>query len=212
MARPFNQSLDLAANVCEASREGKTSIYKVDLETRAVRAVVADPAEERTPSWSRDGLWIYFASKRSGSWQIEKVPAAGGTPTPVTTKGGFRPLESSDSKFVYYVKGNDVAGIWRVPNGGGEERLILDHLRPDLSGDWAVTGDGICFLRFDQYGDREGALWFYDFATHRVKEIAKLGRHHILGEGFTVSADGRSILYSVWEHPGGDVMLVENFR
>ncbi len=198
--------------VCEASRNGKTSIYTVDLETRGVRGVVADPFEERVPSWSRDGLWIYFASKRTGSWQIWKVPAEGGSLVQVTKQGGFRPFESSDSRFVYYVKGGDVGGVWRVPNDGGEEIQVFDEPTPGMSGNWAVADDGIYFIRFDPYANEEGTVLFYDFATRRAKEIAKLGRHHILGEGFTVSSDRRSFLYTVWEHPGGDIMLVENFR
>jgi hypothetical protein len=75
-----------------------------------------------------------------------------------------------------------------------------------------VVDEGIYFMRFDHYADGEGTILFYDFATRQVKEIAKLGRHHILSEGFTVSSDQHSFLYTVWEHPGGDIMLVENFR
>jgi Tol biopolymer transport system component len=198
--------------VCEASRNGKTSIYTVDLETRGVRGVVADPSEERVPSWSRDGLWIYFASKRTGSWQIWKVLSEGGAPVQVTKQGGSRPVESPDSRFVYYEKGGDVTGVWRVPSGGGEELLTFDQPKPGISGNWAVVDEGIYFMRFDHYADGEGTILFYDFATRRVKEIAKLGRHHILSEGFTVSSDQHSFLYTVWEHPGGDIMLVENFR
>jgi Tol biopolymer transport system component/DNA-binding winged helix-turn-helix (wHTH) protein len=198
--------------VCEASRNGKTSIYTVDLETRSVRGVVADPSEERTPSWSRDGLWIYFASKRAGSWQIWKVLTEGGAPVQITKQGGFRPVQSPDSRFVYYVKGDDVAGVWRVPSNGGEELLAFDQPRSGMSGNWEVVEGGIYFIRFDQYNHEEGAILFYDFASGRLKETAKLGRHHILGEGFTVSSDRRSFLYTVWEHPGGDIMLVENFR
>jgi Tol biopolymer transport system component/DNA-binding winged helix-turn-helix (wHTH) protein len=198
--------------VCEASRNGKTSIYMIELETRRVRGLVADPLEERVPSWSRDGRWVYFASRRSGSWQIWKVLAAGGVQMQVTKQGGFRPFESSDARFVYYSKGGDVAGIWRVASDGGEETLILDKLQPEMSENWAVVDDGIYFIHFDQYADEEGAILFYDFARGRVKEMAKLGRHHILPEGLTVSSDRRSFLYTVWEHPGGDIMLVENFR
>jgi hypothetical protein len=45
-----------------------------------------------------------------------------------------------------------------------------------------------------------------------VKEITKLGKHHIVSGGLTVSSDRHPFLYTVWEHPGGDIMLVENFR
>jgi Tol biopolymer transport system component len=198
--------------VCEASKGGKTSIYAIDLETHGVRGLVADPSEERVPSWSRDGQWVYFASKRSGSWQIWKVLAEGGAPLQVTKQGGFRPSESSDSRFVYYSKGGDVAGVWRVPSDGGTEVLVLDRSKSEMSENWAVVDDGIYFIRFDQYADVEGAILFYDFATERVKQIAKLGKHHIVAGGLTVSSDRRSFLYTVWEHPGGDIMLVENFR
>ena len=174
--------------VCETSRDGKTSIYTIDLETRGVRRLVADPSEERVPSWSHDGRWVYFASKRKGSWQIWKVLAEGGAPVQVTKQGGFRPLESSDSRFVYYTKGTDVAGVWRVPSDGGEEILILDQVK--RSDNWEVVDDGIYFIRFDRYTHEEGAILFYDFATGRMKEIAKLGRHHIEGGGLSVLPTG----------------------
>ena len=195
--------------VCEASKDGKTSIYTIDLETHGVRGLVADPSEERVPSWSLNGRWVYFASKRSGSWQIWKALAEGGAPVQVTKHGGFRPFESSDSRYVYYSKGGDGAGVWRVPSDGGEEILILDKLKPDMSENWVVVDDGIYFI---QYAEEKGTIVFYDFATQRVQEIAKLGRHHILPEGLRVSSDRRSFFYTVWEHPGGDIMLVENFR
>jgi Tol biopolymer transport system component len=198
--------------VCESSREGKTSISMIDLGTHGVRGLVADPSEERAPSWSRDGQWIYFGSKRSGSWQIWKVLAEGGAPVQVTKQGGFLPIESPDARFVYYDKGN-VAGVWRVPIDGGEEILILDQLKPGMSGNWAVVDDGIYFIRFDHANtDEEGAILFYDLATGRVKETVKLGKHHIISGGLSVSSDRRSFFYTVWEHPGGDIMLVENFR
>jgi len=198
--------------VCESSRNGKTSISAIDLETHGLRGLVADPSEERVPSWSRDGQWIYFGSKRSGSWQIWKVLAEGGAPVQVTKQGGFLPFESSDARFVYYDKG-DVAGVWRVPIDGGEEILILDQLKPGMSGNWAVVDDGIYFIRFDYVNtEEEGAILFYDFASGRVKEIVKLGKDHILSGGLSVSSDRRLFLYTVWEHLGGDIMLVENFR
>jgi Tol biopolymer transport system component len=199
--------------VCQSSKDGKTSIYTLDLDTREVRRLIADPSEERNPSWSRDGQWVYFGSKRSGSWQIWKVIAEGGTPVQITQQGGFLPCESPDGRFVYYAKGGEVAGVWRVPIDGGEEILILDQLKPDMYANWAVVDDGIYFIQFDINVKAKGALLFYDFDKRRVKEIAKLGSSHILPGGLAVSADRRSFFYTVWEHEAGsDIMLVENYR
>jgi Tol biopolymer transport system component len=198
--------------VCDSVRDGKTSIYVIDLETRGVRGLVADPSEERVPSWSRDGQCVYFGSKRSGSWQIWKVLAEGGALVQVTKQGGSIPFESRDGRFVYYAKFDDVAGVWRVPIDGGEEILILDQLKPEMSTNWAVVDDGIYFIRFDVNTKEEGAILFFDFATGLVKEIVKLGRDQIVGAGLAVSSDRHSFFYTVWEHPGADIMLVENFR
>src|SRR5262249_10030410 len=55
---------------CEASKDRKTSVYMIHLETRAVHRLLAEPVEERVPTWSLDGRWIFFASRRSGTWQI----------------------------------------------------------------------------------------------------------------------------------------------
>ena len=198
--------------VFDSLRDGKTSIYTIDLDTRVVRGLVADPSEERVPSWSRDGQWVYFGSRRSGSWQIWKVLAEGGAPVQVTKQGGFLSFESPDARFVYYDKGDDGAGVWRSPIDGGEEILILDQLKPQMSTNWTVVDNGIYFIRFDINTNEEGAILFFDFATARVKEIVKLGRDHIVPGGLAVSSDRRSFFYTVWEHPGADIMLVENFR
>jgi len=194
---------------CEASKDGKTTIYVINLETSAVRRLLAEPVDERTPSWSRDGRSIFFASSRSGTWQVWKTLASGSAPVPLTTQGGFQPVESNDSKFIYYAR---EGGVWKIPPAGGPESLVLHQPKLDLAMNWSAVDNGIYFIRFNEYTDGEGTILFYDFPTAHVKEIARLGRHHILGEGLTVSADRRSFFYNVWEHPGGDVMLVDNFR
>jgi hypothetical protein len=56
----------------------------------------------------------------------------------------------------------------------------------------------------------ENRLQYFDFATLRSTTLA-----HDLGNvdvGFTVSPDGRTILYSRVDSSIDDLMLVENFR
>jgi len=63
--------------------------------------LTTDPADHFVPSWSRDGNWIYFASTRSGRYEVWKAPAGGGEAIEVTRNGGFAALESLDGKVVY---------------------------------------------------------------------------------------------------------------
>lgn len=43
------------------------------------------PAEDVTPTWSRDGRSIYFASNRSGEFQTWKISVEGDEPKQIKT-------------------------------------------------------------------------------------------------------------------------------
>jgi len=59
--------------------------------------------------------------------------------------GGFAALRSFDAKYLYYAKGRDLPGIWRVPVNGGEETKLLDGAPVGGWGYYAVTSDGIYY-------------------------------------------------------------------
>src|SRR4029453_5413653 len=127
----------------------------------------------------------------------------------VTKQGGGVAFESRGGGYFYYVK-DSAPGIWRVPVDGGEEIQVFDSFKSDLVSDWAVVSDGIYFINPDA---KDGvAIEFFDFATRKVKQVAALGKVAILEFGMAVSPDRRQILYAQNDNPGGDIMLVENFR
>jgi Tol biopolymer transport system component len=103
------------------------------------------------PSWSRDGKWIYFASDRTGAFQIWKVPAtsgeSGSTPAiQVTRSGGFNGIESPDGKYLYFNKDRENGALWRldVASGAGSEQPVLESL--EWWGWWALGPNGIYFF------------------------------------------------------------------
>jgi Tol biopolymer transport system component len=187
--------------------EEQSDIYVISSDGGPIRRLTEDKAEDVTPSWSRDGHWIYFASNRSGNYQVWKMPAEGGEALQVTQRGGYAAFESPDGKYVYYAKGLDVPGLWRVPVNGGEEELAFNRLGAGAWHLWAVVDQGIYFAETE--GKSRGVVEFFSFATRRVTRVALLEKPPAIG--LAISPDGRWLLYTQADTADADIMLVENF-
>jgi Tol biopolymer transport system component len=156
-------------------------------------------------TWSRDGKWIYFGSSRGGRSEVWKMPSGGGEPVQVTRNGGWgAAFESPDGKFLYYTKSRRV---WRVPLAGGDETQVLKEPL-NYASDFVVVEEGIYFLS-GPGASAPGVLYLFEFATGALRQIATMKS---LCLGLTISPDRRSILFSQFDQPGSDLMLVENFR
>jgi Tol biopolymer transport system component len=190
----------------DSRKGGSADLYLTSTEGGSLRRLTSDPGYEGEASWSQDGKWIYFWSDRSGRPEVYKMPAGGGEPIQVTREGGLYASETSDGKWLYYSKGKGAMGpyaIWRVPRGGGEERLF--HGGPlGQSFNFVVVDDGIFFA------NARGTLDFVDFATGKGKPICRMDKGWEFG--LTISPDRRWFLCSLSEESSNDLMLVENFR
>ncbi|HEX9000528.1 MAG TPA: winged helix-turn-helix domain-containing protein, partial [Blastocatellia bacterium] len=169
------------------------------------RRLTMDDAEDIRPSWSHDGKWIYFSSNRSGNHQLWKQKVAGGPAQQLTWQGGREAYESPDGQFVYYTRGTNEPGIWRVPVTGGEETRVLEQGR---QGAWAVQSQGIYFLSFA--AKARGAIEFFNFATGRKTPISVFEKEETYG--LTVSADGRRLMWAQMDRNESDLMLLEHSR
>jgi Tol biopolymer transport system component/DNA-binding winged helix-turn-helix (wHTH) protein len=205
-------SPDGKAIVFDASRKNGSSIYAVSLEGDELRLVTPDAFENRCPSWSRDGKWIYFASRRTGRYEVWKTPATGGTPVQITRSGGHAALEAPDGKHIFYAKtALAYPEIWQADVNGGGEKLLSRDVRPPMWATWAVVdtgaGGGIVFAQ--PSGSGSPVVSLFDLATRRVKTVGQLG---IIPFWLGASRDGKRV---VFDQPGwqqSQIMLVENFR
>ncbi len=166
-------------------------------------------SDNLSPSWSQDGKWIYFASKRDAEpFQIWKIPVQGGTPTQVTKRGGISPVESFDGRYLYYSK-YEQAGVWRIPlQGGGEESQVLSDMDPGGWPNWALSPEGIYFLKFEEFPNAQ--LAFFDFAGGKTHVLWSLANKP--GWGLSLSADRKSIVYLQDQFAESNLMLVRNFH
>jgi Tol biopolymer transport system component len=112
------------------SPDGRTVVFLagVGSESRLVRRPLDDltdsPLEGTegalTPFFSPDGAWIGFAP----DWGVRRVPATGGSVTPVrSTNVGYGAGASWGTDGIYYFD-QVLQGIARVPPGGGEPVVV----------------------------------------------------------------------------------------
>jgi Tol biopolymer transport system component len=195
-----------------AYRDGQADIYVVDAEGGTPRLLTSAVADDTAPRWSHDGRWIYFASNRNASWQVWKIPVAGGDAVQVTTTGGWAALESPDGTALFYVK-PDAPGIWQRPlipqthAAPAEKRLIAD-LDPADRDNWAVTPQGIYFVRRDAYAP---VLALYRFATEQVTDVATLN-HVPQHPSLAVAPEETWFLYTQVDRNESDLLLIEHYR
>lgn len=149
-----------------------------------------DPAFDHAPSFSRDSASIYFASARSGRFQIWKVAIAGGEPVQVTQEGGFASQEVGDQLYFTASAALGVtAPLWRMPVSGGAVVKVHDDV---INGAFSVTAGGVYYAA----GMPDLRIEFFDFASQRSTVVARsVGQGAEVG-GLVASADGRTLLYA----------------
>lgn len=115
-------------------RDRFNSVYTIEVATGTAKVLLEDAASNYgAPLPSPDGKWIAFTQTGGGEFSFEQpvvtvVPAAGGTPKPLTP-GLDRPMTalkwSPDGKFIYFVTSDRGRfPLNRVsPDQGGPEKL-----------------------------------------------------------------------------------------
>ncbi len=189
------------------AKEGNADIYTITPEGSAVQRLTSELSSEETPSWSRDGRWIYFSSNRSGAFQIWKL--AVDSPSQllqITHGGGMNPRESADGRQLFYVKRADSSlEIWTTGVDGGAEKRVLGPIRSRAG--WMPDQNGMYFI------DPDWRIAYYRFVTGVAAPIVALPKDsNPYNPGLVLSPDGRWLLYAQMDRSGADIMVVDNYR
>ena len=77
-------------------------------------------------SWSHDGSSIYFASKRTGRFEIWRAPTDTGTAVQITRNGGYAAFESPNGETLYFTMSEAGAeGLHAKRLQDGEEKQAV---------------------------------------------------------------------------------------
>ena len=184
--------------------DGNFDIYEVDAQGGTVKRLTTAPAVDRFAHFSPDGKWIYFTSRRSGSWEVWRMPAAGGDAKAeqVTFEGAYYSQPGADGA-VYFSR-ETAEGIWRQKPGGKPE-LVVPDLEPEDCSNWVLAKDRVWYIHRPDRG--APSLAVHDFTAggegRKLMPLPMLSYKSGLG----LAPDGRILLAEVVSNEA-DLMLL----
>jgi serine/threonine protein kinase/Tol biopolymer transport system component len=189
--------------------ETHSHVYLIDAEGRNLHIIISGDYEDGAASWSRDGASLYFASNRTGEWQVWRRELATGRETQMSHHGGMAAFESFDGKTLYFSK-VDGAGIWSVPVAGGEEQRITQAPHLGYWGHFAVAEAGLYLVDAD--AEPGPTIMYYDLRTRRIKPVLVLKQDPLpWTANLSASRDGRTVLFVQAESKSA-IFMAENFQ
>jgi dipeptidyl aminopeptidase/acylaminoacyl peptidase len=200
-----------------------THIYLFDLETRQTTNLIPGLYDESEPTWSPDGKWIAFESKRvagdldrSNNSDVYVIEArAGATPKQLTNFDGpdGGPLAwSPDGSLLAYLRGSDAKfsaynedRLAVIPATGGTPRILTESLdRPVRDPQFTADGKSIVFMYAD---DRAQYIGRIPVAGGAVQKLVD-GRR-VLG-AYSMIADGKVAVLNGTANTPSEVFALEN--
>lgn len=122
------------------------------------------------PRYSRDGKWIYFGSRRTGRFEIWKIPSVGGEPVQVTRNGGYTAEESPDGACLYFTHDDSTrTALMKMPSAGGPETQVVADVWLRA---FAPATHGVYFIRKD--GPKTAAIRFLNEKSGVVRQVRAL--------------------------------------
>jgi eukaryotic-like serine/threonine-protein kinase len=183
-------------------------IYVVDADQGRPRQITHANPGLALPTWSGDGRFLYASTLTGGTATTYRIPLDGGSIERLWAASLVR--ETPDHKFAMYKKTN-TPGIYRRSLAGNlatnpEELVVANYWPTNQVGGFAPVQGGIYYVSMDAQG-RPQPFHYFDYASRKSIEIAPAVRG--LGRGFTVSPDGRRILFAASAEVGGDLLSLE---
>ena len=188
---------------------GLTGVYTADLSDRVAHKLKTNVREADHPYWSHDGKWIYFRASEGVGHQLYRCPAEGGDSTLLAgSLDLLTTIESPDGKALYFPSriANSNIMMLALDQPSATPQEVSGMPKVLGASQWTLVHDGIYFVPQDS----PRSICFFDFATRHTREIFKADKD--LGNGISVSPDGRYMLYSQVDESNADIMLVSKFR
>ena len=151
----------------------RTAVFIANADGTGERMLLEDPGLDSNPSFSPDGRWVFFTSRRNGSDDIYRIRTDGSNLERLTADPAFddQAATSPDGRHVAFVSSRSgQADIWLLDLDTRQLRNLTNHPGGDYRPAWSPDGQWIAFTTDrDSAGAREstGA----QFAPRQVTQI-----------------------------------------
>jgi Tol biopolymer transport system component len=203
LAGSVGWSPDSRSIAFDARPRGHSAIYLATEPEWEVRRWAENAFEEKMPSWSADGRWLYFNSGRQGSQQLWKAPVAGGEAVLVSAVFAADSAESPDGKSVYF--GGRGPGLYRIDPLRGEPERIPTLATVDPKRLWTVDRRGLWLVDPSR---SPISLLLLDPAG-QLRKMAELPKDIVLSTpGLSISPEGAFAYFARRKESESDLMML----
>jgi serine/threonine protein kinase/WD40 repeat protein len=139
----------------------------VDLSSGKVERLTDDGVSARSPVWSVDNRFVYFASTRGGTMNLWKIAAHGGPPVQITAgRGDDSELDlSADGQKIVFASHRSIINLLEVaidsPTESGRKWLTTDAARSTFSPAYSPDGRRIAYFT-NRKGAENESIWMMD--------------------------------------------------
>ncbi|HMD07668.1 MAG TPA: winged helix-turn-helix domain-containing protein [Candidatus Acidoferrum sp.] len=188
---------------------GLAGMYTADISDRVAHKLKTNVGKADHPYWSHDGKWIYFRGSEGVGHQLYRCPVGGGDATLLAGSLDLvTSIESSDGKVLYFPSriANSNIMMLALDHSGATPQEVSGIPKVFNESQWTLVPDGLYFAPQDS----PRSICFFDFATRHTREVFKADKD--LGDGMSISPDGRYLLYSQIDESNSNIMLVNYFH
>jgi Tol biopolymer transport system component/DNA-binding winged helix-turn-helix (wHTH) protein len=185
---------------------GEANLYVVDPNGGVPHKLSIDRSDNESPSWSKDGAWIYFIDARHST--VWKVPTNGGHAVQIAGRAASVAIESPDGEYVYFARDKK---LWRAKTDGSTEEPVAGMPEINyLGGEWFPAEAGIYFL---SHANGKTMINLFDLKSRQTRPIFTLEKStpEWIG-GMPASRDGKFMLYPQVDSASSDLMMIGNWR
>jgi TolB protein len=193
---------------------GQDDIYALAIGQAYPLQLTNDPADDRDPAWSPDGVYLAFASHRDGNWELYALDTITGETIRLTDDPDFQgaPSWSPDGQWIVYesYKGQNLdLYILKLDGTEGPYRLTYNPA-PDFEPAWSPDGRHIAYT---SWRDDNQEIYVLSLDNPSEQDAVNLTRTADLDEDHPAWApNGLHVAYSAPNENGLEIVYARPYN